>query len=79
MGKIGLSANSEQAWTDALVALLDDEDLRRRMGAVGRSVVEEHFSLHRLAEQYAAVFQSLGGELPRGNSSHNPSVPAGAA
>ena len=32
-------------------------------------VVEERFSLQRLAQQYAAVFHSLGGDLPRGSGS----------
>ena len=68
MGEVGLSAGCEQQWVDALTALLDDADLRQRMGAAGRAVVEERFSLQRLAQQYAAVFQSLGGELPRGIS-----------
>ena len=66
MGEVGLSAGCEQQWVDALTALLGDADLRQRMGAAGRVVVEEHFSLQRLAQQYAAVFQSLGGDLPRG-------------
>lgn len=65
MGEVGLSASCEQQWVDALTALLSDADLRQRMGAAGRVVVEEHFSLQRLAQQYAAVFQSLGGESPR--------------
>ena len=45
---------------------------RRRMGAAGRAVVEERFSLQRLAQQYAAAFHSLGGKLPRGHSLPNP-------
>jgi glycosyltransferase involved in cell wall biosynthesis len=69
MGEVGLSAGCEQQWVDALIALLSDADLRRRMGAAGRAVVEEHFSLHRLARQYAAIFHSLGGGLPRGSGS----------
>jgi hypothetical protein len=46
MGEVGLSAACEQEWVDALTALLDDADLRHRMGAAGRAVVEERFSLH---------------------------------
>ncbi len=69
MGDVGLSAGSEQQWVDALTALLSDADLRLRMGAAGRLVVEERFSLQRLAQQYAAVFHSLGGDLPRGSGS----------
>jgi glycosyltransferase involved in cell wall biosynthesis len=61
MGEVGLSAGCERDWVDALTALLDDEGLRQRMGAAGRAVVEERFSLHKLAQRYAGVFQSLGG------------------
>ncbi len=69
LGEVGLSAGCDQQWVDALTTLLGDADLRRRMGAAGRVVVEEHFSLQRLAQQYAAVFHSLGGDLPRGSGS----------
>jgi glycosyltransferase involved in cell wall biosynthesis len=69
MGDVGLSAGCEQQWVDALTALLSDADLRQRMGAAGRVVVEERFSLQRLAQQYAAVFHSLGGDVPRGSGS----------
>jgi glycosyltransferase involved in cell wall biosynthesis len=69
MGDVGFSADCEQQWVDALTALLSDADLRQRMGAAGRAVVEERFSLQRLAQQYAAVFHSLGGDLPRGSGS----------
>ena len=74
LGEVGLSAASEREWIDALNALLDNANLRQRMGAAGRTVVEERFSLHRLAQQYAAVFQSLGGTLPRGRPVQNPIV-----
>jgi glycosyltransferase involved in cell wall biosynthesis len=66
MGPIGLSAQSEQQWVDALTALLDDANLRRRMGIAGRSVVEDRFSLHRLAQQYALLFQAFDGQSARG-------------
>jgi glycosyltransferase involved in cell wall biosynthesis len=62
MGEVGLSAACERDWVDALTALLDDEALRQRMGAAGRAVVEERFSLHKLAQRYAGLFQSLSGE-----------------
>jgi glycosyltransferase involved in cell wall biosynthesis len=72
LGEIGLSAASEQQWIDALMALLNNANLRRRMGAAGRTVVEERFSLQRLAQQYAAVFQSLGGALAQEPSLSKP-------
>jgi glycosyltransferase involved in cell wall biosynthesis len=69
LGRVGLSAGHEEEWVDALIALLEDQHLRRRMGDAGRAVVEEHFSLHRLAQQYALLFQSLGGKSTRGSRS----------
>jgi glycosyltransferase involved in cell wall biosynthesis len=72
MGDVGISAASEQEWTDALLALLRSPELRRRMGAAGRAIVEERFSLQRLAQRYAAVFYSLGGPLPQGHSLPTP-------
>jgi glycosyltransferase involved in cell wall biosynthesis len=74
LGEVGMSAACEAEWIDALTALLEDANLRRRMGAAGRAVVEERFSLQRLAQQYAGVFQSFGGELPRGRPIPNPAV-----
>ncbi len=72
LGSVGLSAGREQEWVDALIALLEDPQLRRRMGDTGRAVVEEHFSLQRLAQQYALLFQSLGGESTPGSRSPAP-------
>jgi glycosyltransferase involved in cell wall biosynthesis len=69
MGDVGLSAASEGEWIDTLASLLDDADLRHRLGAAGRKVVEDHFSLQRLAQQYAVLFQSLGGHTLRGSRS----------
>jgi glycosyltransferase involved in cell wall biosynthesis len=74
LGEVGLSACGEQEWIDAITALLDNAEMRRRMGTTGRAVVEERFSLHRLAQQYAAVFQSLGGTSSRENSVSKPTA-----
>ena len=66
LGPVGLDAGSEEEWVDALTCLLEDAGLRRRMGEAGRAVIEEHFSLKRLARQYARLFQSLTEEPTRG-------------
>jgi glycosyltransferase involved in cell wall biosynthesis len=71
MGEVGLSAASVRDWVDAVTALVENPQLRERMGAAGRAVVEERFSLARLARQYAAVFQSLGGKFRGGRSVPN--------
>lgn len=60
LGEVGLGADSEREWFTALSALLKDAELRQRMGTNGRAVVEQDFSLNRLAARYAAVFASLG-------------------
>ena len=62
MGEVGLSAASAREWVDAVTALVENAHLRESMGAAGRAVVEERFSLIRLSRQYAAVFQSFGGK-----------------
>ena len=72
MGRIGLSAATQQEWLDALLALLRDADLRRQMGVAGRAVVEERFSLRQLAQRYASIFQSLCGAWPRSRSVPKP-------
>jgi glycosyltransferase involved in cell wall biosynthesis len=72
LGEVGFSAACEREWVEALATLLDSPNLRRRMGAAGRAVIEERFSLHRLAQQYAAVFHSLGGTLPSSHTISNP-------
>jgi glycosyltransferase involved in cell wall biosynthesis len=69
LGNVGLSAETEQQWVDTLTSLLDNTSLRRCMGLAGRAVVEEHFSLHRLAHQYALLFESLHGRSTRGSRS----------
>jgi glycosyltransferase involved in cell wall biosynthesis len=72
LGESGLSAASGQQWVDAILLLLDSPELRRRMGNTGRTIVEERFSLERLALEYAAVFRSLGGALPQEHSLPKP-------
>ena len=49
LGEVGLSAASEREWVDALIALLDNPNLRREMGAAGRAVVEQRFSLQTVS------------------------------
>ena len=68
LGEVGLSATGEQEWVDALTALIENEPLRNRMGATGRIVIEQRFSLQRLAQQYAAVFQSVGRSMASSRS-----------
>jgi glycosyltransferase involved in cell wall biosynthesis len=65
-GVTGVLATDGPAWTDALVRLLGDVALRRRMGDAGRRHVEEHYALSVLAPRMldalrAAAAQPVGG------------------
>jgi len=44
-GETGFLAESEAEWVEAIRTLAGDPELRRRMGARGRALVEERFSL----------------------------------
>lgn len=49
-----------------LLDLLGDDDLRRRMGARGRDVVEAEFSLAQMRTSYDALYDDLGAiRIPR--------------
>ena len=58
-GNIGFGPKSTQDWIDALLLLIDNPELRDRMGATGRFVVEQQFSLERLVPQYAEVLHAV--------------------
>ena len=47
------------ALTDALRALLDDDDRRARLGAAAREHCIEHFSIERVGSMWAATLQEL--------------------
>jgi glycosyltransferase involved in cell wall biosynthesis len=44
---------------EVLIRLLDDEDMRQRMGARGREHVRDNFSFEKIAGQVLAVYSSL--------------------
>ena len=43
----------------ALRALIDDPELRRRLGAAGRTLVRERFTIQRNAQELAAAYEEL--------------------
>ncbi|MHB1934964.1 MAG: glycosyltransferase [Acidobacteriaceae bacterium] len=57
MEKLGIGASTESQWIDALVALLESEDMRSEMGMAGRKVVEAKFSIDVIAPQLAACLR----------------------
>lgn len=48
-------ADEPRALSDAIVALLEDQAARRRIGDTARRLVEEHFSAERVARQFEAI------------------------
>lgn len=58
-GEIGFGPASQEEWTDRITALLDDEDLRSRLGRNARTVVEAEFSLKKIAPRLAEYLLSF--------------------
>lgn len=57
LGNCGLAAASTDDWVDTLTALLLDREKSISMGAVGRHIVESHFSRNVIAPQLANLLQ----------------------
>lgn len=57
-GYIGLSAQTEDQWLDALEALYRDRSLCGTMGKTGRQVVEQHYSVAIIADKLADIFRA---------------------
>jgi glycosyltransferase involved in cell wall biosynthesis len=61
MGNIGFAPRSEAEWTDALLWLLDNPTKAADMGAAGRRIVEEHYSLRMMAPRLADYIKRFAG------------------
>ena len=59
------------ALADAILTLLKDEPLRRRMGEAGLARVRERFSVDRMIDETLAVYARVAGR-PRAAGSGNP-------
>lgn len=57
-GVTGLLADTPDAWMRALQRLLDDVDLRHRLGRAARARIVEHYSLRAHAPRFAEILQS---------------------
>lgn len=53
MGNVGIASNTREEWVDALLMLLGDDHMRSNMGAAGRRVVVESFSIYKIQHQLA--------------------------
>lgn len=54
-GETGFVASTPAQWEDAVVALVEDPELRERMGAAGRKRYEANYSPAAVLPQYAAA------------------------
>lgn len=57
-GVDGLICNSTNEWTDAMVRLIDDRNLRVQLGEAGRRKVETSYSVSSNSSNFLLLFQS---------------------
>jgi glycosyltransferase involved in cell wall biosynthesis len=53
--------NDEQAYAEAIVAMMDDEPGRGRLGKLGRARVEQELAWSHSARAYLGVYERLTG------------------
>jgi glycosyltransferase involved in cell wall biosynthesis len=57
--EVGLSAQTEQQWIDALIFLYEQRENAKRLGAAGRTRFMENYSREAATRQLAGIFKSL--------------------
>lgn len=67
-GITGFLAHSRADWEEALARLIEDGELRRRMGKAGRLFVEEHYSIAVQGPRLVALLRTLLAENQQGPS-----------
>ena len=60
-GVNGLLAETESEWSEKLLALAEDADLRKKLGASGRRTVEEEYSLGVCLGRLEGILESVAG------------------
>jgi glycosyltransferase involved in cell wall biosynthesis len=70
-GRNGFLASTTDEWVDKLSLLIDNSDLRRKMGIEARRTVEERYSVNIWKERYLRHFQHLL-QLPLSNDHVRP-------
>ena len=58
-GKNGFLATGEEQWINVLSELIDDADLRNKVGASGRETVVKNYSKTTVEENYYKLYNSL--------------------
>jgi len=64
-GVNGYLADGTEEWVQKVATLVEDADLRRRMGGEARRTVEERYSVHTWRDRYLTIFKNLIEERPR--------------
>jgi L-malate glycosyltransferase len=55
----GMLVNSHQEWVDALSALIESPELRKKMGEAGRKKIEQEFSIDTNQKNYLNVLKKM--------------------
>jgi len=58
-GKNGFLASTEEEWVNKLSSLIEDTELRKRIGLEGRKTVEEKYSVNAHKDRYVQQFLNL--------------------
>jgi len=58
-GENGFLASNENEWLNKLSLLIENEDLRNKLGKAGRKTVEEKYSVEANKQKYLDVFNSI--------------------
>lgn len=57
-GKNGFLVKSKQDWHDKINYLVNNDDVRRQMGAAARRTVEDHYSVTAVSKKYLSVLNN---------------------
>ena len=58
-GEQGFTALSEEEWIECIIKLIDDVELRKKMGIAGRKTVEDFYSVKANFSKYLQVFNAV--------------------
>ena len=55
----GFLAETEEEWTEKISRLIENPDLRKRIGLAGRKTIEERYSVHKNAPTYLNIINKV--------------------
>jgi len=58
-GVSGFLVDSQNEWVEAIIKLIDDCDLRKKIGIAARQRVEKYFSLEANKDKYLGIFEEV--------------------